>query len=246
MSNFENLNMRGTRANQPGAGIPGRQYYVTDEQVTERDNGSIWEDISDSGSGPTGTVATDSIWDAKGDLAVGTGADTAAKLTVGANGTRLEAASGETTGIKWSDVGKLLAYKANTAGNYTTGLSSATLADVDATNMAVTFTAPVSGNVLVRLSAACSAGDTNANAYLTWGLREDTTIIAGGVGESIVHRNPNDASAYQVIGASMAFVLTGISAGSHTYKWAYAISTGNAAVIKANSSSPAIMEVWAL
>lgn len=46
-------------------------------------------------------VATDSIWDAKGDLAAGTGANTAAKLTVGANGTVLVAASGETTGLLW-------------------------------------------------------------------------------------------------------------------------------------------------
>lgn len=52
--------------------------------------------------GGSGSVASDTIFDAKGDLPVGTGADTAAKLTVGANGTRPEAASGETTGIKWS------------------------------------------------------------------------------------------------------------------------------------------------
>jgi hypothetical protein len=48
-----------------------------------------------------GAVATDAIWDAKGDLAVGTGANTAAKLTVGANGTIPQADSGESTGIKW-------------------------------------------------------------------------------------------------------------------------------------------------
>jgi hypothetical protein len=33
-----------------------------------------------------GSVATDAIWDAAGDLAVGTGANTAAKLAIGANG----------------------------------------------------------------------------------------------------------------------------------------------------------------
>ena len=52
-------------------------------------------------AGGGGDVATDAIWDAKGDLAVGTGADTAAKLTVGANGTYLKAASGEATGLIW-------------------------------------------------------------------------------------------------------------------------------------------------
>lgn len=51
-----------------------------------------------------GDVATDAIWDAKGDLAVGTGADTAAKLAVGGNGLVLTAASGEATGLKWDSV----------------------------------------------------------------------------------------------------------------------------------------------
>ena len=52
-------------------------------------------------AGGSGDVATDTIWDAKGDLAVGTGADTAAILTAGANGKVLTAASGEATGLKW-------------------------------------------------------------------------------------------------------------------------------------------------
>lgn len=50
----------------------------------------------------TGNVATDAIFDAKGDLAVGTGANTAAKLTVGTNGYVLTADSAEATGIKWA------------------------------------------------------------------------------------------------------------------------------------------------
>lgn len=53
------------------------------------------------GAGGGGDVATDTIWDAKGDLAVGTGANTAARLAVSDNGKRLVAASGETTGLKW-------------------------------------------------------------------------------------------------------------------------------------------------
>ena len=49
-----------------------------------------------------GSVATDVIWDAKGDLAGGTGANTAVKLTVGTNGYVLTADSAETTGMKWA------------------------------------------------------------------------------------------------------------------------------------------------
>lgn len=51
-----------------------------------------------------GSVATDTIWDAKGDLAVGTGADTAARLAVGTNGQVLTADSAEATGLKWTTV----------------------------------------------------------------------------------------------------------------------------------------------
>jgi hypothetical protein len=59
-----------------------------------------------SGGGTSGTVTiTNSMAteiDAKGDLVVGTGADTFARLAVGANGTVLTAASGEATGLQWA------------------------------------------------------------------------------------------------------------------------------------------------
>ncbi len=51
--------------------------------------------------GGGGAVASDAIWDAKGDLAVGTGANTAVKLTVGVDGYVLSADSAEATGLKW-------------------------------------------------------------------------------------------------------------------------------------------------
>jgi hypothetical protein len=53
-------------------------------------------------SGGSGDVATDAIWDAKGDLAVGTGANAASKLTAGTNGHVLTADSAEATGLKWA------------------------------------------------------------------------------------------------------------------------------------------------
>jgi hypothetical protein len=59
-----------------------------------------------SGGGTSGTVTvTNSMAtaiDAKGDLVVGTGADTFAKLTVGANDTILTADSTTATGLKWA------------------------------------------------------------------------------------------------------------------------------------------------
>ena len=58
-----------------------------------------------SGGGTSGTVTvTNSMAtaiDAKGDLIAGTGADAFSRLAVGANNTFLQAASGESTGMKW-------------------------------------------------------------------------------------------------------------------------------------------------
>jgi hypothetical protein len=51
--------------------------------------------------GSSGDVATDPIWDSVGDLAVGTGPNTASRLSVGIDGRYLKADSGEATGLIW-------------------------------------------------------------------------------------------------------------------------------------------------
>jgi hypothetical protein len=51
-----------------------------------------------------GSVATDTIWDAAGDLAVGTGADTAAKLTMGSGLQYLRVNAGATA-LEWATLG---------------------------------------------------------------------------------------------------------------------------------------------
>lgn len=53
---------------------------------------------TNSGDAP---MAVDPIWDVKGDLAAGTGANTAIRLAAGANGTVLSANSATATGLEW-------------------------------------------------------------------------------------------------------------------------------------------------
>lgn len=52
--------------------------------------------------GGSGDIATDAIWDAKGDLAVATGPNAASRLPVGTNGHVLTADSTQATGVKWA------------------------------------------------------------------------------------------------------------------------------------------------
>jgi hypothetical protein len=98
----------------------GMVSYLQDTNAVEVYNGSAWVSVSGggdvtevqagtgisvaSGTGPipvvTNTMAT--AVDAKGDLIVGTGADTFARLAVGTNGHTLVADSAEATGLKWA------------------------------------------------------------------------------------------------------------------------------------------------
>ncbi len=65
--------------------------------------------------------------DAKGDLVVGTGADTFSKLTVGANGTTLVADSATSTGLKWAAPGGASALTKITSASF----SAVTTLDID-------------------------------------------------------------------------------------------------------------------
>ena len=80
----------------------GALYACSTHTKVYQSDGSSWSDwYTAAAAGGGELVASSTIWDAKGDLAAATGADAAQKLTVGANDLFLQAASGETTGLKW-------------------------------------------------------------------------------------------------------------------------------------------------
>ena len=125
-----------------------------------------------SGGGTSGTVTiTNSMAtaiDAKGDLVVGTGADTFARLAVGANDTVLVAASGEATGLKW----------AAPASGGMTQLASGSLSGTTTTISSISG----SYNNLQLWVRDFIGGNTNGGFYVQLRVNGDTASNYQGVG----------------------------------------------------------------
>lgn len=145
----------------------GMMSYLKDTNSVEAYDGSAWISVGStgditgvtagigiSGGGTSGTVTvTNSMAtaiDVKGDLVVGTAADTFARLGVGANGTILTADSAEATGLKWATPaggGKVLqvVYATNTTAKT---ISSTSYTD---TNLSATITPTSSSSQILVL-----------------------------------------------------------------------------------------------
>ena len=72
-------------ANNPTLAAGEIGYETDTDQFKIGDGATNWVGLTDYFESGSGDVASDDIWDAAGDLAVGTGADTAAKLSAGNN-----------------------------------------------------------------------------------------------------------------------------------------------------------------
>lgn len=147
----------------------GMMSYLQDTNTVEVYNGSNWVNVGNTGdvtevqagtgisvadgTGPipivTNTMATEI--DAKGDLIVGTGADTFDRLAVGTDGYTLVADSTETTGLKWV---------APAAGGGMTLLSTTTLSGTSTTISGIS-TAYKNLQIVVQLVSLSNAGTYN-------------------------------------------------------------------------------------
>ena len=141
---------------------------------------------------------------------------------------------------------------APSAGTHYTSKST-TIAAVDTTHLTVSFVAPSSGRVLVRLSGQINPGD--ASGYGLWGLLDHTSHAQVGYDYGVGGGFGSVASSVG-IGVSAVFLVSGLSSGTtYQYDWAYAENpTGSSGFTMwvqgtTNTSddyfSPAVMEVWA-
>jgi microcystin-dependent protein len=129
--------------------------------------------------GDSAQLATDTTWQAKGDLAVATGNDTATILTVGADGTVLVADSAEATGVRWAAVsgtGDVTAASAFATDNRLIR-SDGTGKGVQASGVTVDDSANVSG--IAALSATT----------VELGHASDTTLARSGAGDITIEGN---------------------------------------------------------
>lgn len=96
---------RDTNANWAGVVLATGEigYDSTNNQIKVGDGTTVWGSLGAIGGGG-GNIATDTIWDAKGDLVVGSGANTAAKFVLGTNNQVLMVDTSATYGIKWASL----------------------------------------------------------------------------------------------------------------------------------------------
>jgi hypothetical protein len=142
----------------------------------------------------------------------------------------------------WSASPGMIAYKRhNPSTREDYSLSGTTFADIDATDLAVAFTVPPSGAVIVYFAAF--AGINTNGTHLDWNLRSGSSDLAGteiriGTGDS------DGGPGGRLLGQAR---ISGLTPGdSLTYKWGYRLqgTAGSAAMAAGGGAGPALMEVW--
>lgn len=135
-------------------------------KIKAGDGTTAWTSLAYvAGGGGGGSVATDTIWDAKGDLAAGTGSNTASKLTVGANDTALIADTAAATGLKWAAIVNSVTGTANevtvsgSTGAVTIGLPDA-ITVVDLNTDQVDFNTTPASTTMAQARVLWDATDT--------------------------------------------------------------------------------------
>ena len=138
-------------------------------------------------------------------------------------------------------------YNPGTATPLTTTAGSNSFQVVSAPNLSVTFTAPSSGQVLVRLTGIPSRAGTGA---VFWGLSDGNSAFVTGSGGQVMSSQGN------FFGLTLSALIAGLTpANSYTWQWAQrtTVNSGSdTASLKCGGDptqstgfAPATMEIWA-
>ena len=216
-----------------------------------------------TGGGTSGTVTvTNSMAtaiDAKGDLVVGTGADTFSRLAVGANDTILVAASGEATGLKWAAPagGGKVAQVVSTTKTSSFSTNSGTYTDV--TGLSVSITPTLNTSKIMVFVDVQVIGDTGVGSAF-WQLVRGATAIA--IGDTEGSRRRSTGQAYSAdnntaFSGSINYLDAPATTSATTYKVQILADAGGSAFVNrsegfgdntghaVNASSITVMEILA-
>ncbi len=235
------------------SGAPASGAHVKGE-IAGDDTGKLWYCtvagtpgtwVEVGGGAGSGDVATDTIWNTKGDLAAATGVDAAAVLAAAANGGLLTTDSGETTGLKYITRATLAAdaaftaafaslaklpkpYYANGSGSGDHTTTSTSFADVAA---AYSLTVPsAAGDVLEIAMVATLSHSTTAYVVLSANVSG-----TGDVPQSMLQSV--DTNSHSITFKYFHVVQSGdISGGNVTVKPRWKTNTGTATMFNESAS----------
>jgi len=203
-----------------------------------------------SGGGTSGTVTiTNSMAteiDAKGDLIVGTGADTFARLAVGTNGHTLVADSSTATGLAYAAPaagGKVLQV-VNATYAVETSSTSTTYAD---TGLSLSITPSSSGSKVLVFVSQTGLGRNGADNFGLFKLMRGATDLVDPF-ESRGGQVGGNTAAVGVGGSSVTYLDSPNTTSSTTYKTQFKASSTAAAVfcqIAGSRSTITLMEIGA-
>jgi len=182
---------RGTTAAKPAATAVdvGTLYFDTDLDALYRSNGTTWESVEAAAA--AGAVANDAIWDAAGDLAVGTGANTAARLAVGAANT-VPKSNGTTLAYTFPP-GHEFDYVESTVGTLSPTATTEATAEVIVTGNSVTYDGSTA--VIIEAFSPLWSPPASSGAAVVLVLWDDTA--AASIGKMGYHSSQAASRAYE-------------------------------------------------
>lgn len=139
------------------------------------------------------------------------------------------------TGVGGGSSLNMAIYK-RTSGAYTT--TSASLVDVDATNLALGLT---TGANRVEIGLVGSAESDAASAVLTFDVLVDAALEGGGT-YGLMTIRPEATASYRG-NVSFTWITGALSAAAHTFKLQWKTS-GGTATLHGNSSTGQVMQFW--